>query len=237
MKRSLQVIKPPRYSRVSVLALLFTAFSIPAHAQAFLCGDLKNHFGPFDYRSARPEDRNIVERVHFPPKVESLRKGNTSITPGGDISYTLHVFPNHHRALMAMMKLAKLEKKDKPRDSSYSVECWLERAERFQPEDQLVKALYGIHLSEKGKKKEALAKLVEALELGIPSPNIDYNIGLVFFDLGEYEKSLESAHRAYAGGFSLPGLRNKLTRAGKWREPEAIQPTAAANPPFNSTIK
>lgn len=222
--------KPPICSRMSVLALLLTAFSIPAYAQAFLCGDLKNHFGPFDYRSARPEDRNIVERAHFPPKVESLRKGNTSITPGGDISYTLSVFPNHHRALMAMMKLAKLEKKDKPRDSSYTVECWLDRAERFQPEDQMVKALYGIHLSEKRKKKEALAKLNEALELGAPSPNIDYNIGLIFFDLGEFEKSLQSAHRAYTGGFSLPGLRNKLTRAGKWREPEAIQPALPSEP-------
>lgn len=219
-----------RYISLPILALFWAVLPAPALAQEFFCGSLNNHFGPFDYRSARADDKNMVERSHFTPRVESLVRGHTSITPGGDISYTLSVFPNHHRALMAMMKLAKREKKDKPRDSSYSVECWLERAERFQPEDQMVKALYGIYLSEKGKKSEALAKLVSALELGTPSANIDYNIGLVFFDLGEYEKSLQSAHRAYAGGFSLPGLRNKLVRAGKWREPEAIQPAPAAEP-------
>ena len=36
--------KPPICSRMSVLALLLTAFSIPAYAQTFLCGDLKKSF-------------------------------------------------------------------------------------------------------------------------------------------------------------------------------------------------
>jgi hypothetical protein len=35
----------------------------------------------------------------------------------------------------------------------------------------------------------------------------------------QFDKSLESAHRAYALGFPLPGLREKLKRAGKWQEP------------------
>jgi tetratricopeptide (TPR) repeat protein len=183
----------------------------------------------------------MVERAHFTPKVENLIRGHTSLTPGPDLSYTLAVFPNHHRALMAMMKLAKREKKDKPRDSAYTVSCWLERAERFQPQDQMVKVLYGIYLSEKGKKNEASAKLDAALGLGTPSPNIDYNIGLVFFDLGEFEKSLQSAHRAYAGGFSLPGLRNKLTRAGKWRELDNTQVAPktepASDPPSDAASK
>ena len=216
---------------LAFLALLLSAFSVPAFPQVSACGNLENHFGPFDYRTARPADKNMVERAHFTPKVETLRRGNTTMSPAGDISYTLAVFPNHHRALMAMMKLAKREKTDRPRESAYSMGCWFVRAERFQPEDQMVKTLHGIYLSETGKKKEAQAKLVEALELGTPSPNIDYNIGLVFFDLGEFEKSLQSAHRAYAGGFSLPGLRNKLTQAGKWREAETILPAPAAEPP------
>lgn len=216
--------------------LIFMAICFPALAQNFACGSLNNHFGPFDYRTARAEDKHMVERAHFTPTVESLIRGKTSLSPAGDISYTLSVFPNHHRALMAMMKLAKREKKDRPRESSYSVECWLERAERFKNDDQMVKVLYGIHLSEKRKNKEALTKLNEALALGEPTPNVDYNIGLVFFDLGEFEKSLQSAHRAYAGGFSLPGLRNKLVRAGKWREPETIQPDPVAEtPPEPST--
>lgn len=35
----------------------------------------------------------------------------------------------------------------------------------------------------------------------------------------QFEKSLESAQRAYALGFPLPGLRDKLKRADKWQEP------------------
>ena len=35
----------------------------------------------------------------------------------------------------------------------------------------------------------------------------------------QYDKALASAHRAYGAGFPLPGLKNKLKRAGKWREP------------------
>ena len=78
--------------------------------------------------------------------------------------------------------------------------------------------LFGIYLTRKGKNNDALKKLDEAMALGVPSPNIDYNIGLAYAGLGQYEKALVSAHRAYASGFPLPGLRNKLKRAGKWRD-------------------
>ena len=36
----------------------------------------------------------------------------------------------------------------------------------------------------------------------------------------EYEKASAHAQKAYALGFPLPGLKNKLKAAGKWREPE-----------------
>lgn len=221
---------------ISILFLL-TSFSSTAWSQVAVCGNLQNHFGPFDYRTATPNNKNMVERAHFTSKVETLRGGNTSITPGGDLSYTLGVFPNHPRALMAMMKLAEREKKERPRDSAHTMACWLDRAERFQPEDAMVKAIYGIYLSRKGKKQEALTKLDEALALGAPSPNIDYNIGLIYFDLGEFDKSLRSAHRAYAGGFNLPGLKAKLKRAGKWREPSDTTSGADALPAAKAPVE
>lgn len=201
-----------------VATLLCLGFSSSVSSQDYSCGRLENHYGPYDYRSSPPSLRKVVEVPHFPPKVESLKAGNTSITPGGDIAYTLRVFPNHHRALMSMMKLAEKEKTDKPRDSTHSMACWLERAERYQPDDQMVKALYGVYLSKKGKKQEALKKLDAAVDLGETTANVDYNIGLAYFEIGEFDKSLQSAHRAYAANFPLPGLREKLKRAGKWQE-------------------
>lgn len=198
--------------------LLFLGLNSAGYAQVSACGSLQVGYGPYDFYTDK-DKLGVVEGRHFPPQVEFLRGGSSSATPGGDIAYTLRSFPNHPRALMAMMRLAEREKTDRPQESTYTVHCWLERAERFRPEDQMVKALHGIYLASKGKKKEALEKLDAALALGVPSPNTDYNVGLAYFDLGEFDKALVSAHRAYGGGFPLPGLKNKMKRAGKWKDP------------------
>src|ERR1700682_2471287 len=126
------------------LVALLTAYALCTllHAQDLDqdCGSLNNHYGPFDYRSGR--DRSIVEKFHFTPKVENLVGGNTSMTPGGDLNYTLRVFPNHHRALMSLIRFAEEEKKDPPSEMEFSVACWFDRAERFQPDDAVVKGLH-----------------------------------------------------------------------------------------------
>jgi tetratricopeptide (TPR) repeat protein len=201
---------------VTCLALVASPFVASASEQD--CGPLRNHFGPFDYRSASPQDRALVEGAHFTPQVESLKGGKNTITAGGDINYTLMVFPNHHRALMATIKLSEKEKTDKPRGMGYTVACWFDRAERFRPDDGTVKMLHGIYLIRKGKAQAAADKLEQASELAGDNANITYNLGLAYFDLKQYDKSLASAHAAYALGFPLPGLRDKLKRAGKWSE-------------------
>jgi len=182
------------------------------------CGSLKNHFGPYDYRTATPDIKQAVEKHHFTPKVENLVGGETTYTAGGDMGYTLSVFPNHHRALMALIKLAKKEKTNRPRDMGYTVECRFDRAERFAPNDATVKVLYGIYLLQIGQNQSGARKLEEAVALAEDNANIHYNLGLAYFELKDYDKSLASAHRAYQLGFNLPGLRRKLERAGKWKD-------------------
>lgn len=215
-----------RFSHISTF-LLFLGLNSVGYAQDSVCGSLHAGYGPYDFYTEK-DKLGVVEGRHFPPKVEHLQGGSTATTPGGDIAYTLRSFPNHPRALMAMIRLGQRDKTDRPRDSTYTIACWLERAERFRPEDQMAKALHGIYLASKGKKKEALEKLDAALALGVPSPNTDYNIGLAYFDLGEFDKALVSAHRAYGGGFPLPGLKNKMKRAGKWKDPVPAVPDAGA---------
>ena len=210
-------------SRASMAFLvLCAALSARSQTLGIECGSLTNHYGPFDYRTAT--NRDIVENVHFTQKVESLRGGNTSITAGGDINYTLRVYPNHLRALMAVVRLAEKEKHDPPRDVEFTTRCWFERAEAFRPDDAMVKAGYGTYLIRVGKPQDGAAKLEAALELAGDNANIQYNLGLAFFDLKEYDKALQSAHKAYALGFPLPGLRNKLVQAGKWRDPVPAAP-------------
>jgi hypothetical protein len=45
---------------------------------------------------------------------------------------------------------------------------------------------------------------------------IKYNLSLLLVELKEYREANEYAQELYARGFPLPGLKNKLTKAGKW---------------------
>src|SRR5437867_1540176 len=67
------------------------------------CGNpFQNAYGPFDYRTATGDQKTIVEAHHFTSEVESLHAGITG-SIGAEIDYTLRAFPNHPRALMAMI--------------------------------------------------------------------------------------------------------------------------------------
>lgn len=181
-----------------------------------MCGDLKNGYGPFDYRTDK--DRlGIVESFHFTPPVENLQHGNTSYI-GGDLDYTLRAFPNHHRALYSMMRLGERSKSSQPEGARYPVECYFDRAIRFRPNDAQVHALYGFYLI-KGKRLEEARKQFQAAEkLDPDDPQVLYNIGLGYADLKDYDKALQYAHKAYKAGVPFSGLRERLQQVGRWRE-------------------
>ena len=184
----------------------------------YASGSIRNAFGPFDYRSGGPNLRN-VESNHMAPDVVNLVRGQTGVWPGGDLSYTLRAFPNHPVALTQMVRLGEKERASKPAGAIYPVECYFKRAMIFAYDDGKVRAIYATYLYKAGRKADALNQLNEAIRLGEDTPNVQYNIGLIYFDLRKYDKALSSAHRAYESGFPLPGLRDKLKKAGKWQEP------------------
>ena len=196
----------------------------PADAQAqqgWFCGPLEAGYGPFDYRTTPYDKREVVERFHFTPQVRSLTRGASSTAIGGDIGYTLHSFPNHPVALDAMARLGRKLGTNQPRGARYTVECYFERAVRFAPDDPQVRILYAHYLSEKKRTKDARQQLLMAERTEPTRADLLYNLGLGFADVGDFEKSLDYAHRAYAAGIELPGLRNRLQRAGKWRNAPA----------------
>lgn len=196
-------------SAIAATTILAASANLEA---AEYCGDLGTPDG--DYRSggARLE---LVERFHFTPEVENLIKGKSSPI-GSDIDYTLRHFPNHHRALMAMTKLALREKSPRASNAHYSVECYFDRAIRFKPDDGMVLMIYGIYLSKLGNSDRAIEQLNKALRLQPDNANINYNLGLIYFQKKDYEPAKTYAKKAYELGFPLPGLKNKLTAAGKW---------------------
>lgn len=215
--------------------MLMVCASIPAYADTITCGDpFTNHFGPWDYYTARAEDRETVEHFHFTPQVEELKSGQSAYI-GQDLSYTLNVFPNHPRALLAMSRLAIREKTSTPGHASRSIECWFDRAIRFRPEDATVRLIYGIHLINTGKVQDAVEQLELARKLGGANANVEYNLGLAYFDLGRYDESLAHAQAAYRLGFPLPGLRNKLEKAGKWKAAASTTDSSEAEGQGSST--
>jgi len=199
------------------------------------CGSLRSSFGPYDYRaSIGTSELNVVESFHFTSNVESLRKGNTGPV-GGELSYTLRAFPNHHRALLSMVRLGSNLKVPKAPGASHSVQCFLMRAETFQPGDPMVKVIFGHYLLKQGQRALALEKLAEADVSESKNANAAYNLGLAYYDAGEFGKALENAHTAYRLGFPLPGLRDKLKRAGKWRDAPSVVAVDKSNPEESAT--
>jgi hypothetical protein len=207
---------------VSSLILLFPLGSL---ADIETCGSTDRPdggYGPYDYTN--PSDFRgklpIVTTHHFSPRVEQLVGGvrEEIKVPGYDLSYVLMAFPNHHRALSAMMRLSLKVRHPKPQGSNHTIECWFDRATRFRPEDGMVRMIYGNYLSNPNVKRlnEAAAQYELAEKLLKQNPNLYYNMGLLYFNLKDYAKARDYAKKAYAGGFSLPGLKDMLVRAGKW---------------------
>lgn len=213
---------------VAVAALTWT---VAAQAQpASICGDpfTNSGNGPWDYRTGKASFK-IVEDFHFTPKVEALISGQSGLL-GGDLDYTLRAVPNHHRALLAVSRLSERMKVTTIPNMRYSVDCWFDRALRFRPDDTTVRMLWAQQLMKTGRQEQAAAHLEEVARSSPDNGFTQYNVGLLFFDLKNYERALEQAHRAEALGFQRPELKQRLIQAGKWREAPPAASAADATP-------
>lgn len=195
------------------------------------CGDLNNAFGPFDYRDPAVREGpsnplHLVESAHFTREIESLIRGKSSYL-WSDLDYTLRAFPNHHRALYAFVRYEIREReKAKVKGETYrspssddfpkTAECYLDRAVRWQPNDSDVRLIYGIYLQKMGKMNEALEQYKISERIQPKSADLNYNMGLLYFDMRQYALAKEYAKRAYQLGYPLPGLRKKLASVGQW---------------------
>ncbi len=214
----------------AILISLVLASGTCAYAQPLPpeCGSLGTHFGPFDYTTDRSK-LPVVEGNHFTPAVEHLIRGVTG-SLGGELTYTLKAFPNHHRALVSASRYAERLKTDQPTGLEYSVTCFYLRALTFRPKDLVVRMLYAQHLVKGGQRAEALAQLEVVRAAETDNPLTHYNLGLLYAELGELELALAQAHKALALGVPGGELVRQLTAKGAWRDApaEAAAPAASA---------
>jgi len=186
------------------------------------CRGKNESYGPFDFRDprARGEPLRLVEGAHFMPRVRGLVEDRNDSAVIDDIDYTLRAFPNHHHALYAVTRywfLPDSSKRVKNRSISTPPECYFARAINFRPDDGTVRMLYGLFLHKRKMLKEALEQYSAAEKLIPESAQLLYNLGLLHFDMRQYEQSLDYARKAYALQYPLPGLRNKLKAKGYWK--------------------
>lgn len=229
----------------AVIALQSCCY-VMAQGQLDTCGDLANAYGPYDYRTDRGEKLRLVESAHFSPIIEALIRGKIpGSQPGPEIDYVLRAYPNHHRALVATMRLGDRFKTPMPPGMRYSTECWLLRATRFRPDDTVSRTLLAKYLAGTKRVPEAVAQLKVAETHAGDNPFTHYNIGLLYVETGEFDRALVQAHKAMALGFPRTELKDQLIAARKWQEP-AASPTpsepvgaspAGASPPAEPASK
>lgn len=193
--------------------------------------------GPFDYADPRFAQkgqfsnvighkgisvRTLVEGAHFKPYTERLERGVKSIDPMPDIDYTIRAFPNHHRALWAMVRyyLRQLEHTRDPvtlagirrGDSFPPPECYFYRAEEFNPQDPGVPTVFGIYLHKLEKFDAALKQYKRAEALGGSRADLYYNMGLLYADMNDLENAQKYADIAREKGHPLTGLQRRIDR-------------------------
>lgn len=211
-----------------LFALLLMGLSLPVLADSLgwpgktltgaPCYGRAQGYGPFNYLTSQSK-LHVVESNHFTSNVESLTKGESGRIHT-DIDYTLRAFPNHHRALWAMSRyyLLKIAGASETSVLSHNLkqtfppppECYFNRAKKFAPADGKVSYVYGIYLHKLGKLETALSEYRAAETASPKHAGLNYNLGLLLFDMGNYDEAQTYAERAEKLGYPLRGLQKKL---------------------------
>jgi hypothetical protein len=194
---------------IVVMTYVASACAADPGVGEYACGPiaLPGPSGPFDYRITSSEIRQ---------KLEATSTG----TFGGNVDYMLRMLPNDPRVLLGVSRYSLQRHIEHLPGARYSNECYFERAIRFQPDDPMPHVMYAIYLRDRKRMSEVRPQLDEAERLrGEQSDfDLDYNLGLLYFDIGAYDQALVAAKRAYALGAQMPGLQRKLQAAGKWKD-------------------
>lgn len=219
------------------LALALAALTAPSWAAQARpaatppgCGEPHNLYGPFDYRTAHPNQRFIVENAHFTSGVENLTKGATGPF-GGDIAYTLAVFPNHPRAVLTLERLVARQKADPPPGADMTLDCYFVRGMNYAPDDLVFRMLYVSFLTRRNRLDDAQRFLDYVVTQAGDNALTHFNAGMLYFDMKDYDKALARAHHVMTMGMTRTELRDRLTSVGRWKEPD---PAPAADAPASA---
>lgn len=172
------------------------------------------HINDYRTRAAGTQstwDAGDVKRNHLDPAMAAMRQGNYSRGVKADLSFVMSSWPNYYPVLEALITydLGGGKTYDFP-----STRCFLERARTIFPDDVKVRLLEGYYFWKKNDKERAISSYEDALTLDPDASDAHYNLGLVYLEMKQYDKAREHAQAAYAAGYPLTGLKNRLAKAG-----------------------
>lgn len=173
------------------------------------------------YKGGGTELLRNVEAYHLGLARDKLR--SRSYQSGyGDVMFMLNYYPNHPQALMLLVDYCEQWK-----SPGCDVPMAFENAVAVNPQAATTYVVRGIYYFRGKKLPASIESFKKALELEPNSLNAHYNLGLAYVETKQYDLANVHAQSAYRLGASVPGLRDKLERAGKWKPVE--QPAAASS--------
>ncbi len=152
---------------------------------------------------------------HTGPATERIQSGEYSHRVMADLAFTLGGWPNHVRALQALVQYDIGGGKHFEFPSTF---CYFTRALEFAPNDVDVLLLEAFWRWKLGDLKQAVATYKSVLSMDPSSAEGHYHLGLLYIELRDYPKSFAQAKEAYRLGYPLPGLRDKLAALGYWHD-------------------
>ena len=179
------------------------------------CSGKSMAYGPYDYINPKHKSLKlpIVETYHFTKEMEAAAGEN--IRMGGEIGYTLRAFPNHHRALYAIIRHQLRFGEQVYLEGRTPAECYFQRAAAFSPRDIKVYQLYAYYLTKKGQDAIAIKQYEMAL-LVKPQGHLHYQLGKAYFKTKQYDNAVKHAKLAIERGFKKRDLKKQLQSVGKW---------------------
>lgn len=180
--------------------------------------------GKRDYRQRdanvlNQRDFKVFEWTHLTPARARVNSGqNLDFDVMNNLDFVLSKVPNHEPALRIMIDWDLIG--GKHHEGGYKPPaCYLLWAAQFAPDDPVVWNYGGYYFYRKGDTRRAMQWWQEALVVDPSNSEVHNTLGLIAFEKGDYEQARKHAWAAYAAGFPLPTLRDKLKAAGQWRDP------------------
>jgi tetratricopeptide (TPR) repeat protein len=213
---------------LAVLLLVLLTVMGPPPAMAEDCGPvpLPGAAGPYDYVDSKFSwNLNDISQNHWVPYQREMANNRLQHALA-QLYYLLVRVPNHYPGLFELGRIAQLHPgvtyvpalagMNETLAFPATPECYFDRAFRYRPKDPTLRMLFGLYYHKIHKLQEAVVQYEKAEAMDPESSEIQYNMGLVYFDLKDYESAVSHAQKAYKLGYPLAGLRKKLVAAGKW---------------------